>query len=496
MHGALEVLLADGVIDEVVARLKSGKEADVYIVTHGGQYVAAKIYKERTQRNFKNNAGYKEGRLVRNSRTRRAMEKGSRFGQEASEDAWKAAESDALTKLFTAGVAVPAPVMFYEGVLLMELVVDMEGQPAPRLIEAQLTEEEAGALYKDLRQQVVKMLCCDIIHGDLSAYNILLGNKGATIIDFPQIVNAAANSRAEFFFTRDLDNLRLFFGAADKSLMARAGDAAEIWRAYSKRELTPDFEPTGRFVPDARGPRGAGARQGGRPPRPEGAPRSGEAQGHRGGPRHGEAHGAPAGPRHGEARGHRGGPRQGQAQSHPAGARPEEAQGQAAAPRHEGAQGQAAAPRHERAQGQAAAPRHERAQGQARERRNEGAHGHAGERRHEGAHGHTGERRHGEAREPRGGPRHGEAQGQRGAPRHGEAQGNPAERRHGEAQGHRGAPRHGEAQGHRGAPRHGEAQSSRGNRPPRHGGHGSSSPAVSYVSRPAGPSSRGSNEGS
>src|SRR5688572_15959255 len=150
MHGALEVLLADGVIDEVVARLKSGKEADVYIVTHGGQYVAAKIYKERTQRNFKNNAGYKEGRLVRNSRTRRAMEKGSKFGQEASEDAWKAAESEALSKLYTGGVAVPAPVMFYEGVLLMELVVDMEGQPAPRLIEAQLTPEEAGALYKDL----------------------------------------------------------------------------------------------------------------------------------------------------------------------------------------------------------------------------------------------------------------------------------------------------------------------------------------------------------
>jgi RIO kinase 1 len=264
MHAALEVLLADGVIDEVVARLKSGKEADVYIVTHGGQYVAAKIYKERTQRNFKNNAGYKEGRLVRNSRTRRAMEKGSRFGQEAEEEAWKTAESETLSKLHTAGVRVPAPVMFYEGVLLMELVVDAEGQPAPRLVDALLTPELASEFYRDLRQQAVKMLCCDLIHGDLSAYNILLGANGPTIIDFPQTVAAAANSRAEFFFKRDLDNLRLFFAGYDQSLMGRAGDSAEIWRAYVRRELTPDFEPSGRSVPDARGPR-QGGRPGGRP---------------------------------------------------------------------------------------------------------------------------------------------------------------------------------------------------------------------------------------
>ena len=552
MHGALEVLLADGVIDEVVARLKSGKEADVYIVTHGGQYVAAKIYKERTQRNFKNNSGYKEGRLVRNSRTRRAMEKGSRFGQEASEDAWKAAESEALSKLFTAGVAVPAPVMFYEGVLLMELVVDLEGQPAPRLIEAQLTEEEASALYKDLRQQVVKMLCCDIIHGDLSPYNILLGSKGATIIDFPQIVNASANSRAEFYFTRDLDNLRLFFAAADRGLMGRAGDAAEIWRAYSKRELTPDFEPTGRFVPEARGPRGPGARQGGRPPRPEGAPRRDEAQGQRGGPRQGEAQGHRGGPRHGEAQGHRGGPRHGEAQGHRGGPRHGEAQG------HAEAAGHTAAPAH------TAAPRHEAPQSQPRERRHGDSPGHRGAPRHgepQGprggprhgeAQGARGGPRHGEAQGPRGGPRHGEAQGARGGPRHGEAQGarggprrgeaqgpreprhgeahaqqaaprqgeahghreprhseahGPREPRHGEAHGHRGAPRqgephgargtprHGEAQGHRGAPRHGEAQAPRGNRPARNGGPGAS-PAVSYVSRPSGTSSRGPNEGS
>jgi RIO kinase 1 len=471
MHGALEQLLADGVIDEVVARLKSGKEADVYIVTHAGRYAAAKIYKERTQRNFKNNSGYKEGRLVRNSRTRRAMEKGSRFGQEASEDAWKAAESEALSKLYTAGVAVPAPVMFYEGVLLMELVVDMEGQPAPRLIEAVLTEQEAAALYKDLRQQVVKMLCCDIIHGDLSAYNILLGANGAIIIDFPQIVDAAANSRAEFFFTRDLDNLRLFFASTDSSLMARAGDAAEIWRAYTRRELTPDFEPTGRFVPDARGSRASGPRQGSRPPRSEGAPRQGEAQGPRGGPRQGEAQGHRGGPRQSEAHGQQGGPRR-------------DAQGPRGGPRHGAAQGHPAGPRHEVAQGPSGAASHE------------GARRHTGAPRHEGAHGQPGQRRQGEAQGHRNGPRQGEAQGHRNAPRQGEAQGHRNSPRHGEAQGHRNGPRHGEAQGHRGAQRHGEAQGSRGNRPPRHSGPRGSGPAVSYVSRPAGTPSQGPNEGS
>ncbi len=265
MNEALQVLLTDGVIDEVVGRLKSGKEADVYLVRHGGEIVAAKIYKEREHRNFRNNSGYREGRQVRNSRTARAIAKGSRFGVRAAEDAWKTAEADALGKLYAAGVCVPKPVMFYEGVLLMELVLDLEGHPAPRLEEAALTPEEASALYFDLRNQAIRMLCCDLIHGDLSAFNILLGNRGATIIDFPQVVDAAANSQAEFFFKRDLENLRRYFELADPSLRARAGDAPEIWRAYVKRELTPDFEPTGRFQPE-----------GGRERRFSGGPRNGE----------------------------------------------------------------------------------------------------------------------------------------------------------------------------------------------------------------------------
>jgi RIO kinase 1 len=280
MSESLEPLLADGVIDAIIGQLKTGKEAEVWLVQHADQVVAAKVYKERHARNFRNNVGYREGREVRNSRTRRAMEKGSRFGQAASEDAWKSAESDSLYTLHAQGVRVPTPVMFYEGVLLMELVLDAEGHPAPRLVEAPpATPEEARALYADLRAQVVRMLCADLIHGDLSPYNILMSGRGAVIIDFPQTVAAARNNRAEFYFRRDLDNVRNFLAGIDPGLYAAAGETGEIWNAYVRRDLTPDFTPSGAFreAPRRQGPPGrhgdAGPREprhGARPERPGG----------------------------------------------------------------------------------------------------------------------------------------------------------------------------------------------------------------------------------
>lgn len=265
MHDPLAPLLADGVIDEVLTRLKSGKEADLWLVRHGQEVVAAKVYKERLSRSFKNDAAYREGRQVRNSRTQRAMDKGSRFGQRAAEEAWKAKEADALHALHAAGVRVPRPVVFYEGVLLMELVLDPFGHPAPRLVDAHVTREHAVPLYEDLRAQVVRMLCCDLIHGDLSPYNVLAGREGPVIIDFPQVIGAAHNSQAERFFLRDLDNLRRFFEPIDPALRARGGDGREIWRAYLRRELTPDFVPSGRPAEGARHGRGEPGRQDGRP---------------------------------------------------------------------------------------------------------------------------------------------------------------------------------------------------------------------------------------
>jgi RIO kinase 1 len=254
MSAALEPLIADGVIEAVLGQLKSGKEAEVWLVQHAGQAVAAKVYKERHERNFANNAGYREGRDVRNSRTRRAMAKGSRFGQAAAEEAWKNAEAEALYKLHALGVRVPTPVIFYEGVLVMELVRDAEGAVAPRMVEAPpRSPEEARALYLDLRAQAVAMLSADLIHGDLSAYNILMSERGAVIIDFPQIIAAARNNSAEQYFRRDLDNVRNFLAAYDGGLASFAGDTRDIWNAYVRRDLTCDYQPpvAGRTQPSA-----------------------------------------------------------------------------------------------------------------------------------------------------------------------------------------------------------------------------------------------------
>jgi RIO kinase 1 len=243
MPNPLDVLITDGVIDEVLGRLKSGKEADISLVRRGEDVLAAKVYKDRSTRSFKNNADYKEGRKVSNSRTQRAMDGGGRFGRDAAEQAWKSAEADALYKLVDAGARVPTPILFYEGVLLMELVKDAEGRPAPRLIDVDIEPASAIGVYADLVAQIIAMLCCDLIHGDLSPYNILAAANGPTIIDLPQVVSAVHNSRAEFFFLRDFDNLVRFVSGFDPALAIHRDDGRAIWRAYVARELTREFVP-------------------------------------------------------------------------------------------------------------------------------------------------------------------------------------------------------------------------------------------------------------
>ena len=246
MGSGLEHLLAEGVISEVLARLQSGKEAEVYVVRFGGRLVAAKVYKDRDHRSFKNNALYKEGRTVRSSRNQRAMDRGSRFGKAVAEDAWKSAEADALYRLHAAEVRVPTPVLFLDGVLLMELVLDAEGNAARRLIDTDLTAAQANAAYHDMLTQIVRILACDLIHGDLSPYNVLWAAAGPTVIDFPQIVSASHNSSSQRFFLRDAENILGHFVRIDPTLEARRADAWEIWQAYVRRELTPEFRPTGR----------------------------------------------------------------------------------------------------------------------------------------------------------------------------------------------------------------------------------------------------------
>lgn len=243
MDDKLELLVADGVIDEVLGRLKSGKEANISLVRRGDDVIAAKVYKDRATRSFKNNAEYKEGRKVRNTRTQRAMDSGGKFGRDAAEQEWKSAEADALYKLAGSGVRVPAPVLFYEGVLLMDLVRGPDGGPAARMIDVTLDPGAALGVYADLCAQVIAMLCCDLIHGDLSPYNILAGADGPTIIDFPQVVSAVHSSRAEFYFLRDFDNIVRFVAGFDPALAVHTADGRAIWRAYVSRELTPQYVP-------------------------------------------------------------------------------------------------------------------------------------------------------------------------------------------------------------------------------------------------------------
>lgn len=267
----LQHLLNEGIIDEVFQQLKTGKEAEVWLVSHRGEPVAAKLYKEREFRSFKNDSGYLEGRQVRNTRTQRAMNKGTSYGKKAAEDAWKSAEADAMYALHAAGVRVPKPVLFYDGVLLMEVIGDHEGRVAPRLVEAAISPEQVLPLYLQLRGEVVKMLCADLIHGDLSEFNVLLGVDGPVIIDFPQVVAAARNSNSERFFRRDLGNLVRFFSALNPEVQKHAGDADEIWRAYTRRELSVGYVPTGRGVAQPnRQPQGQDKRRG---PFRHGAPR-------------------------------------------------------------------------------------------------------------------------------------------------------------------------------------------------------------------------------
>lgn len=242
----LASLLEDGLIDEVLRQLMSGKEATVYVVRCGEEVRCAKVYKEANKRSFRQSVDYTEGRRVKNSRQGRAMAKGSKFGRESQEAAWQSAEVDALYQLADAGVSVPVPYNFYEGVLLMELVVDADGHAAPRLNDISLTAEQARLHHQGLIQEVVRMLCAGIVHGDLSEFNILMSERGPVIIDLPQAVDAAANNNAREMLERDVNNLKDYFGHFAPDLLS-SEYAKEMWALYARGDLKPDTALTGRF---------------------------------------------------------------------------------------------------------------------------------------------------------------------------------------------------------------------------------------------------------
>jgi RIO kinase 1 len=242
----LQSLIDEGLIDTVVRQLMSGKEAMVYVVRCGVETRCAKVYKEAAQRSFRQAVDYTENRKVKNSRKARAIAKGTRFGREAQEAAWRSAEVDALYRLAAAGVRVPTPHNFLDGVLLMELVTDANGDAAPRLNDVALTPEQGRVHYRALLQQVVRMLCAGVVHADLSEFNILLGADGPVIIDLPQAVDAAGNNHASRMLLRDVANLRSFFGRFAPELL-HTDFGPEIWDLYQRGVLHPDVVVTGNF---------------------------------------------------------------------------------------------------------------------------------------------------------------------------------------------------------------------------------------------------------
>ena len=245
----LQPLIDDGVIDEVVRSLKSGKEATVYVVRSGSQMRCAKVYRNMAQRSFQKRAQYQEGRKVRGSRQARAIGKSTRFGRKEQEAAWKNAEVDALYQLVAAGVRVPKPHGYFDGVLIMELVTDATGSPAPRLGEVELSGETAREYHRILIRQVVRMLCIGLIHGDLSEFNVLVTADGPVIIDLPQAVNAAGNNAALAMLERDVNNLRTTLGRFAPELLTTEF-AREMWSLFEQGELRPDTELSGIFVRD------------------------------------------------------------------------------------------------------------------------------------------------------------------------------------------------------------------------------------------------------
>lgn len=242
----IQPLVEDGLVDEVLSRLMSGKEADVYVVRCGSDIRCAKVYKEAIQRSFKKAAQYTEGRKVRNSRRARAMEKGSKFGRKEQEKIWQNAEVDALYLLAEANVRVPEPYGCFDGVLLMELITDENGDVAPRLGDITLDQQQAIVNFAILMQDVVRMLCAGTIHGDLSEFNVLLDEYGPVIIDLPQAVNASANNNAKTMLLRDVDNMKNYFGQFAPFLL-ETEFGKEIWKLYEDGELKPESVLTGEF---------------------------------------------------------------------------------------------------------------------------------------------------------------------------------------------------------------------------------------------------------
>ena len=242
----IQPLVDDGVVDEVLSQLMSGKEATVYVVRCGDEIRCAKVYKEAAKRSFKQAVQYQEGRKSKNSRRQRAMEKGSKYGRKQQEESWHNAEVDALYRCADAGIRVPTPYGCFDGVLLMELVTYDDGDVAPRLNDVSMSEEQALEDHATVINDVKRMLVAGLVHGDLSEFNVLVDDYGPVIIDLPQAVDAAANNHAFSMLERDVRNMTEYYGQYAPQLL-KTNYAKEMWALYEDGNLTADTILTGLY---------------------------------------------------------------------------------------------------------------------------------------------------------------------------------------------------------------------------------------------------------
>ena len=243
---SIQPLIEDGIVDEVIRSLMSGKEAQVFLVRCGHEICCAKVYKAVVDRSFKKAVQYQEGRQIRNGRRQRAMDIRSKFGRDQQEVVWHQAEADALLRLAAVGVRVPKAYGLFGGVLLMELITGVDGDVAPRLNDITLCFEDAIKGHSTVMNFVLRMMCIGLVHGDLSEFNVLQDSEGPVIIDLPQVVNAAANNGAKSMLMRDVNNITQYYARFAPEL-ADTHYAEEIWELYERGEIRPDLKLTGKF---------------------------------------------------------------------------------------------------------------------------------------------------------------------------------------------------------------------------------------------------------
>lgn len=244
----------EGWFTNVLYRVKGGKEANVYCCeahpSTGLKWIAAKVYRPRKFRTMRNDAIYREGRqrivgidpssgaskvFYNDSRLKRAFKKKTKMGRYAETASWIDHEYQTLRVLYEAGADVPKPLTQGENAILMEYLGDGDWA-APTLHEVSLEPDEARRFFDRLMQNVRRFLACHVIHGDLSAYNVLYWEGNFKVIDFPQAVDPVNNPNAFNLLVRDIERLCQYFAKYGTEAHA-VGLAEDMWRRYRRNEL-------------------------------------------------------------------------------------------------------------------------------------------------------------------------------------------------------------------------------------------------------------------